>query len=109
MLLCFPFDFTRKARIHGDTVAMDEVAMSQRQRGEQMTVTGCLRAISARLTEVGAIGKAAVTCAESGSEDHAVRIAFDLEEPVQEANMLLKAACLMQRICEGREVEIASG
>jgi hypothetical protein len=83
--------------------------MRQHQGGEQMTVTGCLRAISGRLTEAGAIAKAAVTCAESGSEDHAIRVALDVEELVREANTLLNAASLIQRKREEGEEEVAPG
>jgi len=39
-----------------------------------ISITGCLREISGRLTDAAAVAKAAVTCAESGSEHQAVRI-----------------------------------
>ena len=61
-------------------------------------VTGCLSEMSARLTDATAIGKAALTCAQSGSEYEAIRIALDLDELLSEAVTLHGAVCLMGRV-----------
>jgi hypothetical protein len=45
-----------------------------------ISITGCLKEISGRLTDAAAVAKAAVTCAESGSEHAAVRIVLELDE-----------------------------
>lgn len=74
--------------------------MSTDATGE-ITIMGCLRDIRSRLVDAAAIAKAAVVCAESGSEDRAVRIALDLEELVHEANTLLNAVSLVQRMRAG--------
>ena len=57
-----------------------------------ISIMGCLREISGRLTDAAAIAKAAVTCAESGSEHQAVRIVLELDEMLHEANTLLNGA-----------------
>ena len=66
--------------------------------GTGLSVTGCLAEISERLTDAAAIAKAAVTCAESGSEREAVRIAMDLDELVHEVSTLHGAMLLMSRM-----------
>src|SRR3712207_6181903 len=59
--------------------------------GSELSITGCLKAISARLDDAAAIGRAAVVCAEGGSEREAVRISIDLDELLNEANTLHSA------------------
>ena len=54
-----------------------------------VSITGCLKEISGRLADAAAVAKAAVTCAESGSERQAVRIVLDVEEMIHEASTLL--------------------
>jgi hypothetical protein len=51
-----------------------------------ISITGCLKEISGRLTDAAAVAKAAVTCAESGSEHQAVRIVLELDEVLHEAS-----------------------
>ena len=63
----------------------------------------CLAEISGRLTDAAAIAKAAVTCAESGSEREAVRIAMDLDELVHEVSTLHGAMCLIGRMTRNAE------
>lgn len=62
-----------------------------------LSVTGCLVEISGRLTDAAAIAKAAVVCAESGSEKEAVRRSMDLDELLHEAETLNRAVALMNR------------
>jgi hypothetical protein len=69
----------------------------------RLDITACLNEISARLTDAAAIAKAAVTCAESGSEREAIRIAIDLEELLHEAQTLQGAVCLVGRIMRAEE------
>ena len=66
--------------------------------GAGLSIGECLSEISTRLTNAAAIAKAAVTCAESGSEREAVRIAMDLDELVHEVATLHGAMCLMSRM-----------
>lgn len=61
-------------------------------------ITAGLREISSRLTDAAAIAKAAVVCAESGSEREALRIAMDLDELLSEAATLHGAVCLLGRM-----------
>ena len=64
---------------------------------DALSVTGCLIEISARLTDAAAIAKAAVVCAESGSEKDAVRLSMDLDELLHEADTLHRTVALMNR------------
>ena len=63
-----------------------------------ISITGCLKEISGRLTDAAAVAKAAVTCAESGSEHQAVRIVLDVEEMIHEASTLLNGITLLNRM-----------
>lgn len=69
---------------------------------EPITVTSLLRDIAERLGETAAIARAAVTCAESGSEHEAVRLSLDLDERLHEAEALHRAATLIARLPSGR-------
>ena len=66
--------------------------------GSVVDITTCLDALSERLSDAAAIAKAAVTCARSGSEREAVRIAMDLDALLGEAQTLHGAACLLGRM-----------
>jgi hypothetical protein len=63
-----------------------------------LSITACLSEISERLTDAAAIAKAPVTCAQSGSEREALRIAMDLDELLSEAGTLHGAVCLIGRM-----------
>lgn len=62
------------------------------------TVTNCLSEISERLVAANAMAKGALVCAEEGNQQAALRIALDLEPLIHEANTLLNAASLMNRL-----------
>jgi hypothetical protein len=51
-----------------------------------------------RLEQAAGIAKAAECCAEAGNIDKAIEIALDVEQQIYEANTLLNAASLMNRI-----------
>lgn len=68
----------------------------------EMSITVGLREISSRLVDAAAIAKAAVVCAESGSEREALRIAMDLDECLNEAQTLHGAVCLFGRMDRDR-------
>ena len=68
----------------------------------ELSITTGLREISQRLTEASAIAKGAVTCAESGSEREALKIAMDLDELLSEATTLHGAVCLLGRLDRAR-------
>ena len=74
----------------------------------EAAVKECLTAISTRLSDASAIAKAAVTCAEEGNPGGAVRIALDVEQLIHEANTLLNAASLMNRLA-GEQPEPPDG
>lgn len=63
-----------------------------------LSVTAGIAAVSTRLTDAAAIAKAALVCAESGSEHEAVRILLDLDELLGEATTLHGAICLLGRL-----------
>lgn len=63
-----------------------------------LNITEGLREIATRLTDAAAIAKAAVTCAESGSEREAVRLSLDLDELLGEAETLHRAVTLLNRM-----------
>lgn len=69
---------------------------------EPITVTSLLRDIAERLGEAAAIARAAVTCAECGSEHEAVRLSLDLDERLHEAEALHRAVTLVARLPSGR-------
>ena len=62
-----------------------------------LSISACLSEISLRLTDAAAIARAAVTCAESGSEREALRIAMDLDELRHEAQTLHGAVTLISQ------------
>ncbi len=66
-----------------------------------LSITVGLREISTRLVDSAAIAKAAVVCAESGSEREALRIAMDLDELISEAGTLHGAIRLIGRMDRG--------
>ena len=66
--------------------------------GAGLSIPACLDAISARMTDAAAIARAAVTCADAGSEREAVRIVLDLDELLREATTLHGALCLIGRM-----------
>jgi hypothetical protein len=66
----------------------------------EAAVRECLTGISERLSDASAIAKAAVTCTEEGNPGAAVRIALDVEQLIHEANTLLNAASLMNRLAD---------
>lgn len=72
-----------------------------------LSVTAGLSAISARLTDAAAVARAALVCAEGGSEREAVRIVLDLDEMLSEATTLHAAVCLIGRI-NRRAAEVAA-
>ena len=63
-----------------------------------LSITACLHEMSSRLTDAAAIGKAALVCAESGSEREGLRIAMDLDELLHQVQTLHGAVCLIGRI-----------
>ena len=77
--------------------------------GPGLSITTCLAEISKRLTDAAAIAKAAVVCAESGSEREALRIAMDLDELLSEAGTLHGAVCLIGRMSRPNERSPAPG
>jgi hypothetical protein len=76
-----------------------------------ISITGCLCEIRDRLTDAAAVAKAAVTCAESGSEHEAVRIVLELDEMLHEASTLLNEVTLLNRMrrTNAREPEPETG
>jgi hypothetical protein len=71
-----------------------------------LTIMSCLRAMSARLSDALAITRAAVTCAESGSEHEAVKIVLDLDQHLHDATTLHNAVFLLRRV---KDWEASSG
>ena len=63
-----------------------------------VNVRVCLDEISTRLSDTAAIARAAVTCAESGSEREAMRIAMYLDELLHEVTTLHGAMALFGRM-----------
>lgn len=64
----------------------------------ELSITRGLREISRQLGDAAAIAKAAVVCAESGSEREALRIAMDLDELIGEVATLHGAVRLIGRM-----------
>lgn len=70
-----------------------------------LSITACLHEVSTRLIDAAAVSKAAVACAEAGSEREALQIIMDLDTILHEATTLHGAVCLIGRISrdEGRQ------
>jgi hypothetical protein len=68
--------------------------------GSTLTITESLRAASQRLDTAAALARGALTCAEGGAETEAVRMTLelDLEVYLSEAQTLLSAVTLLQRM-----------
>ena len=66
--------------------------------GEGLSIAVCLGEISTRLTGAAAVARAAVACAEAGSEEDAVRIALDIDESLHDIKTLHGALLLMGRM-----------
>ncbi|MEE1656747.1 hypothetical protein VB618_11105 [Microvirga sp. CF3062] len=68
--------------------------------GSTLTITESLRAASRRLDTAAALARGALTCAEGGAEPEAVRMTLelDLEVYLSEAQTLLSAVTLLQRM-----------
>ena len=67
-------------------------------QNQSLSITGVLREISARMVDGASIARAAVVCAESGSEREALRIVLDLDELLSETQTLHGAVCLIGRM-----------
>lgn len=74
---------------------------------EGLSITTGLRELSMRLADASAILKVAVVCAESGSEQQALRIAMDIDEVLHEAQTLHGAICLIGRMQRQEETPAA--
>ena len=68
-----------------------------------LSITTFLKEIRARLTDAAATAGAAMTCAESGSEREALRIALNIDEVIYEVRMLHGAMILAGRLQRGED------
>jgi hypothetical protein len=66
----------------------------------ELTIKAHLREIREMLDKAASIARAADACAEAGEVGQAVRIAYDVEQLLHEANTLLNAASPMTRLGE---------
>lgn len=66
----------------------------------EMAIKAYLKEIHTRLKEAAGIAKAADACAEAGDADRGVQVALDIEQLVYEANRLLDAASLINRLAK---------
>lgn len=67
------------------------------------STTACLHEMCIRLSDAAAIAKAAVACAEAGSEHQAVQIIVDLDTRLHETTTLHGAVCLIGWITRAEE------
>ena len=65
-----------------------------------ITIKAFLQQIRGRLEQAAGVAKTAEAWAEAGNIAKAVEIALDIEESIYEANTLLNAASLVNRIGE---------
>ena len=66
--------------------------------GSKTIASQFLGLICPRLTEAAALAKAAEACANGDNDESAVRIAGEAEQQVYEAQTLLRAMTLMNRL-----------
>lgn len=64
----------------------------------EVTLKTHLQEMRERLDQAAGIGRAAEACADAGNVGKAIEIALDVEQLIYEANTLLNAASLMNRI-----------
>ena len=64
----------------------------------ETAIKAYLKEIHARLNEATGIAKAADACADAGDADRGVKVALDIEQLISDANRLLDAATLINRI-----------
>ncbi|WP_457107617.1 hypothetical protein [Methylobacterium sp. P5_C11] len=69
----------------------------------QMNITACLHEDYIQLSDAAAIAKAAVACAEAGSEHQALQIIMDLDTRLHEATTLHGAVYLIGRMARAQE------
>jgi hypothetical protein len=66
----------------------------------ETAIRAYLKEIHARLNEATGIARAADACAEAGDADRGVKVAIDIEQLCYEANRLLDAASLINRLAK---------
>jgi hypothetical protein len=64
----------------------------------EITIKLYLREIRARLDRAASIAKAAEACSDAGNVEKGIEIALDVEQLTYEANTLLNAASLINRL-----------
>lgn len=76
-----------------------------------LTITESLRAASHRLEKAVAVARGALACAEGGAETEAVRMTLelDLEVYLNEAQTLLSAVTLLERMSWKQEASHKDG
>jgi hypothetical protein len=67
----------------------------------QITTKAYLAETRQRLDEAASIAKAAQACADPGNTRQGIAIALDVDQLIYEANTLLNAASLINRISKG--------
>lgn len=71
------------------------------------TIQVFLRHMHDRLDQASSIAKAAQVCADGGNFEKAIEIALDVEVLTHEANTLLNAASLVNRLARGCHASMA--
>ena len=64
----------------------------------ETAIKAYLKEIHTRLNEAAGIAKAADACADAGDADRGVKVALDIEQLISDANRLLDAATLINRL-----------
>jgi hypothetical protein len=64
----------------------------------EIVVKTHLKQMSDRLDRAASLGKAAVSCAETGNISKGVEIALDIEQIVYEVTTILNAASMINRV-----------
>ena len=64
----------------------------------ETAIKAYLKEIHTRLNEAAGIAKAADACADAGDADRGVKVALDIKQLISDANRLLDAATLINRL-----------
>ena len=64
----------------------------------ETAIKAYLKEIHIRLNEAAGIARAADACADAGDADRGVKVALDIEQLISDANRLLDAATLINRL-----------
>lgn len=93
--LAIDVDFVTAKSVHAPA---NEDPAPMTQPADRLTGNTFLKPIVDRLTRAAGMARAAIGCAEAGDDEGAARILVEIDVPIYEAQSLLNAATLLNRL-----------